>query len=256
MIEMKDIKERFEAVEDIFSGSSTTIERLRSVKTLLEGVHPKLDLHLEKYEHHLTVLEQLEGGDHVELLATETLPENTEEEKKRKKALLLFLRSWKDLQGEMERVEKEMQDAQASGGSTGTMWGNILRKAKGPLFLVTAIAVGVALLKTTSVDILIQNDGCSPLEAKSSIPVNIPGLSLPNTSIVSGSSATATIPPLTLTVDGSSRGSLKLTVLTFSMSFDLSGADDIIFDGTSLVGAQTSIALSAKKEHMLVIRCR
>ena len=256
MLDFKDAKDRFAAAAAIFSESTTTVGKLRSVKTILSGINPKLDALLVEYDRRLASLQHLEAGEIVQLAAAEGMPESTEEEKKRKAAVLLLLKSWGELKGEIARVSAEMENAKQSGASQTSLWSNIFKAAKGPLALVTVVAVGIAALNATSVDIEIKNDGCGTLGVQSSVPVSIPGLKLPNEAIASGESALATIPPLTLEIDGTQAGALHITSFGFNLSFQLSGVRDVTLNGTSLVGTKRTVNLGEQKTHTLVLTCR
>jgi len=249
----KDIRKKLSAVESVFSESATTIEKLKSVKTLLRGIHPALDAKLAEYGKHLDLLEKAEQGAVIELSA-EAMPENTEEEKKRKAALLLFLKKWNDLKSEVARISAELDVNSESGGSAASLAGKIFSAAKGPLGIITVLALAFAALQTTAVAIEIKNDGCNTIQASGSLPP-LPGLSLPNGPIVSGASGTAVLPPLSFDVDGTSPGSLRLSSLGFTMTFHLSGVDDITFNGESLIGKTTTLSLGGSKEHTLQVVC-
>lgn len=256
MADLKDIKGRFQAVENILSESATSIGKLRSVKTLLAGVNPQLDSLLSEYDKRLEALEMLMEGEVLQLAASEALPEDTEKEKKRKAALLLFLKSHGQVKEEVARVKAEMEKPQSSGAPQTSMWGNIFKAAKGPLALVTVIAVGIAVMSQTSVSIEIKNNGCGTLQASSAASLSIPGLSLPNKSIPSGDSATVVIPPLPVTVDGSQSGRILINATGIKLTFELSNVDDVTFDGASLLGVVTDLELAVKKNHELVLVCR
>lgn len=75
------------------------------------------------------------------MLSAEHLPEDSEKQKKRKKALLFFIANVKDLQSEIKRIDAEF--SQTSGVSESVWWhaGRIIKFAKGPFGLVTMLAV-------------------------------------------------------------------------------------------------------------------
>ena len=244
---------RMMAAYALLAESTTTREKFNHISTLIRGIHPHVDTALEKSHEALSTLDTIQEGD-VITLSAERLPESTEEEKKRKKMLLLFIKSWKDLQSEIGRVSAEMNNPQAN-AQQGSRWWRIVKKAKGPLGVITVIAVGIVALQTTSVQITIQNKGCATLEPSGSIP-SLPGFSLPKDPIVSGGSAIMTIPPLALHVDGTNKSALALTALNYSFTFELpSNVKDVSLDGTSLLNKQSDVHLSEKKQHTLVLRC-
>ncbi len=99
----------------------------------------------------LATLQKMQDGD-VITLSAEALPEDTEERKKRKKALILFINSIKDLKSEIKRVEIELSKTKQNGKDQTTNWGKIVAGAKGPFGLITIAAliiVGVSFFVTT-----------------------------------------------------------------------------------------------------------
>lgn len=257
------IRDRLRAADKLLQGETTTLGQVQSVRTILKGLNPKLDTLLTSCTNalsNLDKLEKLQKGD-VITLSAEVLPETTEKEKKRKKALLLFLAQWKQLKGEVARIEKELGNTQSGGTKTSTQktmgLGRILGYAKGPLGLITVVAAGLVFLNATSVKIHITNDGCSPVTPVTSVPIRIPGLSLPNETIPDGGTATAVIPRLTVTVDGTDRSNVRLSGYGLNFRFELSGGGiDLLFDGTSLLGRRTTINLGEQPEHQLRVQCR
>jgi len=256
-INYRDAKKRLDAVQKLFSQSSTTLEKARSVVALLKGLNPRMDAVISEYQGHLATIENLAEGS-VLTLSAEKLPETTEEEKKRKKFMLLFLKNWNALKGEVARVQGELE--RPSNGNKPTqdlsMWSRIFHAAKGPLGIVTVIAVGIAILHTTSVSIMVVNSGCNIIEAKSTIPISIPGFRLPNESIPPGGSATVVVPPFPLEVNGTIPGVISITSLKFDFSIKLSSSiSDVTFNGASLIGKKSNIDLSGQKTHTLKIVC-
>ena len=250
-----DIKAKVDAAMTLLSESSTTFDKVRSITGLLKGINPKLDELVVAGEKHLGAIENVTQGAVIELAAG-ALPEGTEEEKRKKKALLLFIKYWDDLKSEVARVRAELDSKSTQKANTGPAWWNILKAAKGPLAAITILAVGVALLAATSVDIVIKNEGCSTLYSSSKMTVSIPGLRLPGEPLASGGSVTATIPPLSVTVDGTSGTSLVLTSLKFNYTIQLSkSVTDIVFDGQSLLGKKLNIDLGERKSHVLTLQC-
>lgn len=141
MINYSDSKQKVLAAHKLLQEDSTTKEKFESIKTLLNGVDPKIDETLEKVSKALSDLEKLEHGEVIELSA-EHLPENTEKEKRRKKLLFFLIRSWKDLKGEVERVRAELEGKQETSQSQQlSSVSKITAFAKGPLGIVTLIAV-------------------------------------------------------------------------------------------------------------------
>lgn len=257
MLDAKDAQKRLSAAYALLAEPTTTREKFNSVRAMIHGLNPGLDNAMWRVENHLSTWDKVQQGEVIHLTA-ENLPENTEEEKKRKKWALFLIVTWKDLQSEVQRVQAEMasmQTAPTAGGKVSGV-GRILRKAKGPLGLVTLVAIGIAVMHQTAVNITIENKGCATMYPSGSIPISIPGLSLPSEPIKSGDTAVVTIPGFTVNVDGTTKGTLSLKVLTYALSFQLpDDIRDVKLDGASLLGEQTTVKLSEKDEHTLTLMC-
>lgn len=250
-------RKRLEAAQKLLVEDSTTRAQFASICTLIEGLNPAIDTSLARIEAHLSTWDKVTDGD-VIILSAEHLPENTEEEKKRKKRLLLFINSWRQLKSEVARVEAELQNGNNTQASAenASRWWRILKAAKGPLGLITVLAIGVAVMNQTAVHITIQNKGCPTMYPATSIPISIPGLSLPTQPLPSGSSVEATIPGLTMHIDGTTPGSLALKILTYTLSFQLPGdVSDVRLDNMSLLNKKTDIKLSEQGTHTLLLSC-
>ena len=102
-----DTHEKLIAAQKILDAGATSIEKFNSVKNLLKGINPRLDNALNQASGALGRIENLQKGELIELSAG-ALPEGTEEEKRRKKAILLFIKSLKDVKSEVARVEAEI----------------------------------------------------------------------------------------------------------------------------------------------------
>lgn len=245
------------AVKALLLEPSSTFSKAKSVSTLLRGIHKDTDAALDRFEAELATFEKIHNGEFV-ILGAEHLPENTEEEKKRKRALLLFLSTWNRLKSEVVRVEAELAASNEASNTAGkvTGWGRIFKGAKGPLGIITVAAVGIVItMQVTSVQLIIENEGCGTLVA-SAVPISLPGFSLPKEPISSGSSGVATLPPLVVSVDGTSGSVLSLKALTFSTKFELpNNITDILVNDVSLLGKAQDINLADKKSHILRLVC-
>lgn len=257
-MEYKEAHKKILAARALLLEPTTSLEKFSSIRELIAGVHPGLDELLASSERELAMLEKMFNGAVIELSANH-LPENTDEQKKRKKALLLFISSWNKLKSEVARVQAEL--AAANGTETPSTkrshWGRIISLAKGPLGIITVVAVvAVVALQATSVQISIENKGCGTLQVYGSLPIPLPGFSLPKDPIPSGGSGVVTIPPLSVTVNGTKPGMLTLKALSFSATFELpSTLKSVTMDGAALLGKTTVISLSAKKLHALILTC-
>lgn len=139
---IQDSKKRFEAAEKILAEDSTTVEKIESVITLLRGTHPKIEKVLVPASKAFADLKKVYEGDIIELSA-ENLPAETEEQKKRKKALILFLKTFKDLKSEVKRVKIEIESGQSSGSQISS-FAKIASLAKGPFGIITLVAILIA----------------------------------------------------------------------------------------------------------------
>lgn len=144
----RDAHEKMMSVYNLLSQDGISLSSFEHINTILKGIHPDLDKKLEACQKALHVVEKVMEADFITLSA-ENLPEKDEKQKKRKKALLFFISSVKNLQGEIKRIDAEF--SQGNGSSQNTMWhiGRIIKFAKGPFGLITIAAlvvVGVTLL--------------------------------------------------------------------------------------------------------------
>lgn len=247
-----EVKQKVSAAMALLNEGSTTLEKVQSVVGLLKGVNRKLDGALAVCEKNCRAIGLASEGAYIELAAA-NLPEETEEQKKRKKLLLLFIKSWGELKSEVQRAQSALESGQSIDDSS--FWWKMLSAAKGPLAVVTVVAVGVGVMSQTSVEVVIENDGCGMLYA-SGVGISIPGFSLPSDPIASGQSATAVIPPFSISADGTGSGSLKLKALGLDLGFGLgSGVSDVTFNGESLLGKVSKLDLGSRDTHVLRISC-
>ena len=248
--------EKLEAAQKLLTETTTSREKFSAIHSIVKGVHPKIDWLFTTAEKHLSTIDKIQEGEFTHLSA-EHLPEITEEEKKRKKAILFFIESLKDLKSEIARVRDELLQEQLTQNNVNTtsIFGRIVRYAKGPLGLITLIAIGAVVMQQTSVTIKIVNTGCATL-IPSGTHINLPGLSFPSAPIPSGGSALMTLPPLTITVDGTDSQKLILSSLKFTFTFELPPTmSALTLDDQSLLGKKSIIKLSEKASHELKLMC-
>src|SRR3989338_1184921 len=247
------------AVQSLLLEPTTSKEKFAHIQTLLKGIDPRLDNALLRCGEGFSTLDKLFRADVISLTA-DNLPEETEEEKRRKRAMVLFLGTWNKLKSEVARVEKELTAANSAetGLEKVSHWRRIFNFAKGPFGIITIAAVGIVLtMQAVAVDVVIKNQGCDTITPSASLPFAMPGLSLPKEPIERGGSAIATVPGLTLTIDGTQPNALIAQALTLSMNFQLSGnVQDVQLDGVTLLGKRTVVRLSEKGEHELKIICQ
>ena len=144
-MEAKDFQKRAEVAFKLLTQESTNREKFDSIRKLIKGYNPKVDNALEKVSTALASVEKFDEGEYIELGA-QALPENTEEEKKRKKAILTFIRNWKELTLEVERVRKETSNQENGDSSRLESSAKILKYAKGPFGIITIAAVVIVAI--------------------------------------------------------------------------------------------------------------
>jgi hypothetical protein len=248
----RNMAKRLAAVQEILASERVDKATFESLRKLLQGIDPKLDAVLGAAGKAFKHADQLLKGDVLELMLGNIL-DVTPEDKKRKKAILFFLKFWNDLKSEVARVEKEMNNARTN--HTNPI-GSIVSLAKGPLGIITLIAAAVVALKVTEVSVRIQNVGCRPITPVTNMSVSIPGLMLPNETIAPGGEGVAKIPPLTARVDATDPRLVRLFMYGLTFDFSLESTDiRLIFDGKTLNGEVTTIRLGEMKEHVLSIQC-
>lgn len=158
-MDSKDFQKSFEEAYKLLAQKTTNREKFESIRTLIKGVNPKLDEVLEKASRALSDVEKLQKGEVIDL-TIENLPENSEEEKKRKKAILSFIKNWRDLKNEVERVKSELQDSREKSGSENAQSIlKLLSSPKGAFGLITAAAIIIV-----SILVLTQNKSSESIE--------------------------------------------------------------------------------------------
>lgn len=253
-MDYKKIEKRLLAANVILSGDSLDRTAFASLKTLLSGIHPKIDTSLSAADKAFFHIDSIQKGDVISL-TVDAIPAHTPEEKKRKKLILLFLKYWRDLGSEVARVEKEMSEAKQHGDS-GSAMAKLMATAKGPLGVITLIAAGIVTLKASEVSVRIRNINCQPITPTTKFAVKLPGLSLPQEVIEPGGEATAKLAPVSISVDATNPDEVLLSLYGARYTFTL-GSRDIrfIFDGETLNGRATTVDLRRQKLHTLELRC-
>ena len=162
-----DAKEKFLAASKLLVGETTTVEKFEEARKLVKGVNPRVDRLLEFCSEAISKIEKLQKGEVIELSA-EALPDETEEQKRRKKALLFFIRSFKELQSEIARVRSELADRNESKSSQEQMasFGKIAAFSKGPFGIITLgaiLAAGIFIYLGNNQD-----------DVQTQVPINTP----------------------------------------------------------------------------------
>lgn len=172
---ISDTKQRYLEAYKLLSEESTNLDKFESIRKLIFGLNPKVDKILNSCSETLSKIEKLQKGEVIELTA-EGLPEDTEEEKKRKRTTLLFIRSWKGLQSEVERVKSELEsgDGQESLEQKVQSGTKIVSFAKGPFGIITILAtimVGIFIIVNSQSQAPQTIPQATPAEVKSKTQV-------------------------------------------------------------------------------------
>lgn len=181
MVDQLDQQKRIESALRLLTQDLPLRQKLESLSGVVKNVNPRLDGMLNAATRALSDLEKIQDGQMAELAAEnlpeeteeqkkkkkkallwlklyrqlergelpdsslELLPEETEEEKKRKKAFLWLWRSFKDLQGEINRIKTEWEkiepDGQPDAQKEINFGGRVVALAKGKFGLLTLAAV-------------------------------------------------------------------------------------------------------------------
>ena len=139
-----DAHQKMKAASDLLGQDMLSIAAFENVRALIKGLHPVLDGKLEAASKALHTLEKLQTGDIITLSA-EHLPEESEKQKKRKKALIFFINCVKDLRSEVQRLETELNSSPKNTTDSVLRVGRIVKFAKGPFGLVTLAALVIVI---------------------------------------------------------------------------------------------------------------
>src|SRR5260221_10013633 len=98
--------EKIVSAYSLLQGATLSVDTFEHVHTLLKGLHPTLDKRLGECSKALDKFQKIQAGDII-TLSVEAIPEDSEDKKKRKKALLFFISSLKNLKSEIARIDGE-----------------------------------------------------------------------------------------------------------------------------------------------------
>lgn len=249
-----NIPERLRAAYQLLIEQTTSRQKITTVLTLVRGTDPRIDVLVTKVEEAVLLLDKIQEGD-VIMLAADALPETNEREERRKKVLMFFTKSWRELGSEISRIQSELHHRIEI--VRPPLWRRFLSFIKWPLLIIALVAIAVMTLEEKSVEITIQNKGCSPLSLPTTMPAWVPGFSLPEEPIVSGVPMVIRIPGLKVHVNGMPEDSIVVQIILQSITFQLPPSiSSITFDGMSLIGKQRTIALFERPQHNLIITCK
>jgi len=143
-----DTQEKMLAAYQMLQVPSLSVATFEQVRTMVKGIHPGIDKKLELCSKAISKMQKIQQMDVISLTA-EGLPEDTEKNKKKKKAILFLINSLKDLQSEIKRVTHEFSH-QSGNNTSVSSWGRIIKYAKGPLGLITAAAILIVVVSSIS----------------------------------------------------------------------------------------------------------
>ncbi len=254
-------KEKIKKALELLCEDSTTIGKIEKVLAMLPKINPKVDKMVADSHDLIEKINKISEGAVLELSA-EKLPEKSKKQKKLKKLALLLLTNWKNLGSEIARINDLATTATTAGAvkTGGVKTAKILATMKGPLGVITigaaVIVAGSKLLSNMAVEVKMTTSGCRPIGPISEKGVNLPGLKLPKTAVVSGKVEKIVIPPLKMTVD-LNRANSSIKAIGFKQSFSLpSDFAEINYDGQNLMGKETEINLGKSKTHQVEISCK
>ena len=131
-----DHKQRLEAALKLLNSDTASLDRIESIAVLLKDLNPRLNKLLDDAHKLLSDIKKLQKGDIIEL-SVEHFSEHEENDKKRKKLILLFIRTLKDLKSEVNRLQTELIHNKPHTIN----YGRVIAFAKGPFGLVTLMAL-------------------------------------------------------------------------------------------------------------------
>jgi len=146
-MDTQDVKKRIEEAYKLLAHETTSREKFESIRTLIKGLNPKLDMLLNSASKALSDYEKLHKGDII-VLSAESLPENSPEEKKKKQTLIFLINSWRQLESEVKRLSLEFEHLTGSNENNAVTStdkiagaGRIVAFAKGPFGIITLVAL-------------------------------------------------------------------------------------------------------------------
>lgn|GEM_PF-3436579 len=258
---MTKYRAQLEAAHDLLTESTTSLQKLEKIQTLVYGINPRLDKKLSAAFSAYRSLKKVGEGDIVHL-TVHSLPVATSADRRRKKALLLFLSTWKSLQAEVARLSGYVEGIKSdpSARSVASKAVKTAAFSKGPLGIITLLAasvLGVSLLaKNSLVTVTVENNNCPPFSLTPNSIGSLSGISLTRAPITPSSLGVLRLPPVSfsLTSDSSSLSfSLFAKKLSFSLPQEVTG---VTFDGTQLLGRTTALDLKPSSTHTLSVTCR
>lgn len=142
----QDIEKRLDAAHKLLSGNTTGLTQFESIRTLLSGIDKDMDRSLAACSKAIRDIGRLKNGELIPVVA-ENLPEDTQQNKKKKKRILAFIRTWQQLHQEFHRVRKEVSkwdyrpgESEALSSNNISVIAKIASGIKGPFGFITLVA--------------------------------------------------------------------------------------------------------------------
>jgi hypothetical protein len=258
-----DYKARILAANKLLQEHTTSRQKFDAVRKLLQGTSTPIDNVLKDLSHAWEKLELIQRGD-VIILSADHLPDDTHQQKKLKKAILLLLKYWRQLKSEVTNIKTELESQQTRGVQPASPQDAIgivhhFARAKGPLGLVTftaaIIAIAAVYLQSQAVTIHLISQDCPDIPIENPLPFPLPGLRLPN-SLPSNATTQATIPPLKIHANLALISSSSVTFLGYRLSFQVPRyITNITINNLSLINTPQTVDFSTQPEHTVQLTC-
>lgn len=139
-MKISPMQEKMMSAYQLLGQDILSISTFEHIRVLLKGMHPEVDKRLEICSKAFATIQKMQSGD-IATLSAETLPEETDKQRKRKKAILFLISSLKDLRNEIKRVDAELSKINNSHANNAWHMGRIIQYAKGPFGFITIAAV-------------------------------------------------------------------------------------------------------------------
>jgi hypothetical protein len=164
-MDSKDARKRLETAYKLLTEETTSRQKFESIRTLIKGLNPKIDSLLDSTSRALSDVDKLQKGDFI-LLSSEHLPENSDQEKERKKKVLFLINTWRQLEGEVKRMKVEFENINNDNVSSYdkiTSSSKIISSVKGPFGLIT---LGALIVVAGAALFFVSNNSTEPVQPK------------------------------------------------------------------------------------------
>lgn len=147
-------KEKIFAAYDLLQGDTTTWRKFDSIKILIQGRSKKIDSTLTSISKLRSEVSKMQNGDVIKLSA-EKVPGKTDEDKKRKKTFLKFIRLFRQLKSEIATFKEQFEQTGQENISDNSFTGSkIISNVRKPLGIITIgstiLVAGLFLINSQS----------------------------------------------------------------------------------------------------------